>query len=353
MRRRHDSNRHPIQALAPLLGYLRRGGLAPEPVLPEPSLGRDRLLARFGDYLSVERAPTALLVRAHRYWVRPFVEQVVDVSPGTGSRRARGGGRAAVLDCESSTIVTEVGPDDCARAAIVSGFLATSRNREGVADRSYLGSGAPEAPATAQGLTAKQVDSLLDACLIRGTPPDAAIVAAMVCLHRLGRRRGEATGLARRDIHWGHASTARARRHAPATGTGDVGQTAHYLRHGRPDTSSRTVFVRAYAPFTAMAPSTLSRIGPRRRPGRVGMVHAPAGAYRGDRRVDERASLDQVCQPLRHATRHHGDLRQDRPEPACRVGAAVAHHRRHRVSGLEQMVADYLRLHAQPGIQTR
>jgi integrase/recombinase XerD len=56
----------------------------------------------------------------------------------------------------------------------------------------------------------------------------------------------------------------------------DVGQAlVDYLRHGRADTSSRAVFVRARAPFTAMAPSSLSCVVARaaRRAG-LGTVHA-------------------------------------------------------------------------------
>ena len=76
-RRRDYSNHYSMQALEPLLAYLRRVGAAPEPVAPEPCSGGDRLLARFGDYLSVERGLTAPVIEAYTRWVRPFVEQVV------------------------------------------------------------------------------------------------------------------------------------------------------------------------------------------------------------------------------------------------------------------------------------
>ena len=52
-------------------------GSVPESVAPEPCSGGERLLARFGDYLSVERGLTAPVIEAYKHWVRPFVEQVV------------------------------------------------------------------------------------------------------------------------------------------------------------------------------------------------------------------------------------------------------------------------------------
>ena len=77
----------------------------------------------------------------------------------------------------------------------------------------------------------------------------------------------------------------------------------HYLRHGRPDTSSRAAFVRAYAPFTAMAPSSLSCIVARaaRRAG-LGTVHGHRLRHTAaTRALNAGARLDEVAQLLRHA----------------------------------------------------
>jgi integrase/recombinase XerD len=76
-RRRDYSNYCSMRALEPLLAYLRRVGAVPEPVAPEPCSGGDRLLARFGEYLSVERGLTAPVIEAYERLVRPFVEQAV------------------------------------------------------------------------------------------------------------------------------------------------------------------------------------------------------------------------------------------------------------------------------------
>jgi integrase len=157
-----------------------------------------------------------------------------------------------------------------------------------------------------QGLTAEQVDSLLDAC-DRGTPTGRRDYAVMVCLHRLGLRCGEATGLALDDIDWETGTLivhGKGGRHDRLPVPVDVGQAlVHYLRHGRPDTSSRAAFVRAYAPFTAMAPSSLSCIVARaaRRAG-LGTVHGHRLRHTAaTRALNAGARLDEVAQLLRHA----------------------------------------------------
>ncbi len=114
-----------------------------------------------------------------------------------------------------------------------------------------------------EGLTASQVESLLDAC-DRRTSVGRRDYAVIVCLHRLGLRCAEAAGLMLDDIDR-QAATLTIR------GKGgridrlplpvDVGQAlVEYLRHGRPDTSSRAVFVRACAPLTALGRSSVSCI---------------------------------------------------------------------------------------------
>ena len=141
----------------------------------------------------------------------------------------------------------------------------------------------------------------------RRTPAGRRDYAVMVCLHRLGLRCGETARLRLDDIDWetgtliiqgkgGHTD----RLPLPA----DVGQAlADYLRHGRPDTSARAVFVRAHAPLTAMAPSSLSCIVARaaRRAG-LGTVHAHRLRHTAATRVlNAGASLEEVAQLLRHA----------------------------------------------------
>ena len=304
-RRRDYSNLYSMQALEPLLAYLRRVGAAPEPVAPEPCSGGERLLARFGEYLSVERGLTAPVVRAYQHWVRPFVEQVVDVEESD----LRDLGAVDVqrflvanlprLSCKSAQMTA------CALRSFlgfcyVEGIVKASLTAAIPAVAHRRLTGLPE------GLTVEQVDSLLDAC-DRGTPTGRRDYAVIVCLHRLGLRCAETTGLSLDDIDWEtgtliiHGKGGRTDRLPLPV---DVGQAlVDYLRHGRPDTSSRAVFVRACAPFTVMAPSSLSCIVARaaRRVG-MGTVHAHRLRHTAaTRALNAGASLEEVAQLLRHA----------------------------------------------------
>ena len=305
-RRRDYSNHYSMQALEPLLAYLRRVGAAPEPVAPEPCSGGERLLARFGDYLSVERGLTAPVIEAYTRWVRPFVEQVV----GAGQESDLG----------------DLGAVDVQRFLVtnLSGLSRKSAQMTACALRSLLGfcyvEGivavplAEAVPAVAhrklsglpEGLTAVQVDSLLNTC-DRRTSVGRRDYAVIVCLHRLGLRCAETTALLLDDIDWEtgtlsiHGKGGRSDRLPLPV---DVGQAlVDYLRHGRPDTESRAVFVRAYAPFTALARSSLSCIVARaaRRAG-LGTVHAHRLRHTAaTRTLNAGASLEEVAQLLRHA----------------------------------------------------
>jgi site-specific recombinase XerD len=305
-RRRDYSSHYSLQALAPLLEYLRRVGAAPEPVASEPCSGSERLLAWFGDYLSVERGLTAPVVQAYTRWVRPFVEEIV----GVGQESDLGG--LAAVDVRRYLVANL--PGLSRKSAQMTACALRSFLRfcyaEGIVEMSLVGA----IPAVAhrrlaglpQDLTAGQVDSLLDGC-DRRTPAGRRDYAVMVCLHRLGLRCGETARLTLDDIDWetgtlsiqgkgGHTD----RLPLPI----DVGQAlVHYLRHGRPDTSARAVFVRACAPFTAMAPCSLSCIVARaaRRAG-LGTVHAHRLRHTAATRVlNAGASLEEVAQLLRHA----------------------------------------------------
>src|SRR5262249_49413538 len=75
-----------------------------------------------------------------------------------------------------------------------------------------------------------------------------------------------------------------------------------YLRHGRPDTSARTVFVRAAAPFTPLESSSVSCIVARAAArARVGVGHGHRLRHTAaTQTLNAGASLQEVAQLLRH-----------------------------------------------------
>ena len=152
-----------------------------------------------------------------------------------------------------------------------------------------------------------QVTALLEAC-DRCSAVGRRDFAVITVLHRLGLRCAEVTGLRLDDVDW-QAGILRIR------GKGnrvdllplpvDVGRAiVDYLRKGRPQTSARTVFVKARAPHTALAPSGVSCIVARaaRRAG-LGTVHAHRLRHTAaSRTLNAGASLEQVAHLLRHAS---------------------------------------------------
>jgi integrase/recombinase XerD len=305
-RRRDYRNYCSMRALEPLLAYLRRVGAVPEAVAPEPCSGGERLLARFGEYLSVERGLTAPVIAAYTRWVRPFVEQAVGAGQEAdlGDLEAEDVQRFLVTNLpglsRKSAQMTACALRSFLRFCYVEGLVAVSLAEAVPAVAHRKLSGLPE------GLTAGQMESLLDAC-DRCTSVGRRDYAVIVCLHRLGLRCAETAGLMLDDIDWETATLS-------IHGKGgridrlplpvDVGQAlVDYLRHGRPDTPSRAVFVRAYAPFTALGRSGLSCIVARaaRRAG-LGTVHAHRLRHTAaTRTLNAGASLQEVAQLLRHA----------------------------------------------------
>ena len=263
-------------------------------------------MARFGDYLSVERGLSAPVVQAYTRWVRPFVEQVVGVGQEPDL------GKLAAVDVQRFLVAGLAGLSR--KSAQMTACALRSFLRfcyvEGIVEMSLAGA----VPAVAhrrlaglpQDLTAGQVDSLLDGC-DRRTPAGCRDYAVMVCLHRLGLRCGETARLTLDGVDWETGTLSIQGKGARIDRLPlpvDVGQAlVDYLRHGRPDTSARAVFVRAHAPFTAMAPSSLSCIVARaaRRAG-LGTVHAHRLRHTAATRVlNAGASLEEVAQLLRHA----------------------------------------------------
>ena len=64
-----------LAAFRPLLEYLRRLGVSPEPVPAEPLTPAEPLLEEFRAWLLAERGVTPEVARGYRDLVRPFAEQ--------------------------------------------------------------------------------------------------------------------------------------------------------------------------------------------------------------------------------------------------------------------------------------
>jgi len=154
-------------------------------------------------------------------------------------------------------------------------------------------------------LTPDQVGALLETCDLAGAVGcrDRAVI---VLMQRLALRTAEVAALRLEDLDWvGGTVLVRGkggrvdRMPLPA----DVGEAlVAYLRRGRPVTAERTVFVRAFAPFTPLGSSSVSCIVGRaaRRAG-LGTVHGHRLRHTAaSETLNAGATLDEVAQLLRH-----------------------------------------------------
>jgi integrase/recombinase XerD len=306
-RRVSYTSHYSLQALGPVLGYLRRQSVVPETVAPEPSSPTEVLLARYRRYLTDERDLSGPVAHAYSHWITPFVEDRTDAAGHVVFAELTAGDVARFLTAHLPTMTRKTAQ---MTACALRSFLRFLHNQQmvevaladavpAVAHRRL--SGLPQA------LTPAQVDALLGAC-DRSGPVGRRDFAVITMLHRLGLRCAELTGLRLDDVDW-QAGTltihGKGNRIDRLPLPVDVGQAlVGYLRDGRPQTTARTVFVRAVAPFTELAGSGVSCIVARaaRRAG-LGTVHAHRLRHTtASRTLNAGASLEEVAHLLRHAS---------------------------------------------------
>ena len=178
-----------------------------------------------------------------------------------------------------------------------------------------------------------QLGALRDAC-DPSEPVGRRDRAVIAVLSRFGLRCAEAAALQLEDVDWPDGTITV---HGKGNRTDrlplpvDVGEAVvDYLRHGRPDTVARAVFVRVHAPHTALAPSSVSCIVARaaRRAG-LGTVHGHRLRHTAaSKTLNTGASLEDVALLMRHAGRPPRSVTPDRPGQARPVGAPLADRRR-------------------------
>ena len=306
-RRAGYSNYVGVGAVRPILEYLQRVGAAPVSAVEPPASPAEALLARFGGYLTGERALTVPVAQAYCHWVRPFVADVLwrgdidrcgELSAGEVTRFL-----AARLPGLSRKSAQMTG---CALRSLLRFLHCEGIVEVGLADTVpsvayWKGAG------LVRPLDAGQVRALLGAC-DPSDPVGRRDLAVITLMCRMGLRCGEVAGLRLEDIDWARGVVTV---HGKGNRTDrlplpvDVGQAVvDYLRGGRPATSARAVFVRAKAPYTALVNSGVSCIVARaaRRAG-LGTVHGHRLRHTAaSLTLNAGAGLEQVAELLRHTS---------------------------------------------------
>jgi site-specific recombinase XerD len=305
-RRSAGAARHKTRkALGPVLGCLRRLGMAPAAEIPGEDGPAGEILNRYRQFLTTERGLATVTVARYVDCLRPFLDR---------RKSANGLGLGDLTPADVTSFVVAWCPrlnGGVAKLTVTAlrsflGFL----HLDGVTERSLVSA----VPTVARrrlaglpkGLEPDQVRRLLaacDACTAVGCR-DLAILTLLV---RLGLRRGEVAGLRLDDIDW-RAGTitlcGKGNCHERVPLPKDVGlRLAEYLSHARPaDARGRTVFVRHFAPHHALSPARVSTIvGDAARRAGLGRVHAHRLRHTAATELLRAgASLTEIGRLLRH-----------------------------------------------------
>ena len=188
------------QALALLLGYLRRLGVVPLPPLAEPGTAAEVLLGRYRAYLAGERGLAPSTVSHYVAEARLFLDRAAGADLGgladlaaagvsgfvAAECRRRGTGSAKMLVTALRSLL---------RFLFADGLLAAELAAAVPAVAGWRGAGLVTA------LPAGHVAALL-ACCDRDTAAGRRDFAVLMLLARLGLRAGEVAALELDDIDW-------------------------------------------------------------------------------------------------------------------------------------------------------
>ena len=297
-----------LKALAPLLGYLRELGVAPEAEIAGPATHAEALLERYRRYLCAERGLREKVVRGYVDSVRPFVVSHA-AADGTDLGWLTAGDVTAFLTGQSRRLA----PKTAQRLATALRSLLRFWHVEGLIsgplDRA-VPKVANRRPGLPRPLEPTQVQALLASC-DRGTAGGRRDLAMMTLLARMGLRAGEVAGLCLDDIDWrrGEITIAgkgnrRDRLPLPA----DAGEAvADWLQQGRPPTAlDRSVFIRVKAPHRGLTSGGVTQaVAAAARRAGLGVIYAHRLRHSAaTAMLAQGASLTEVGQVLRHRRPH-------------------------------------------------
>ena len=259
-RRSGHSQMHTRRSLVPLLGVLASEGALPAERPPASASATDGVLASFERYLHGERGLGESTVAAYLARARRFL---AGLPAGRGIESIPAHDVIAAVLAESAT--RSVGATQYFVAALRA-FLRFG-HLEGLLARDLSGAALPitgrRRSTLPQGLDASAVRALLRAC-DRRRPVGRRDYALLLVLVRLGLRAGEAAALTLDDIDWRAGEIVvhgKGRRLDRLPLPADVGTAiAGYLRHGRPSTERREVFLRTVAPLGPLSRGGVSCI---------------------------------------------------------------------------------------------
>jgi site-specific recombinase XerD len=292
------------KALVPLLGYLRRLGVAPQPGQPEPATAVEAMLEAYRAWLLGERGVTPAVARGYLDLVRPFAER--HAADGcAGLRDVTAGDVTAFLTAQSRRLA----PKTAQRLATALRSLLRFWHLQGLIcgplDRA-VPKVANRRPGLPRPLEPGQVRAMLDAC-DRATAAGRRDLAMLTLMARMGLRAGEVAGLRLDDIGWRAGQITirgKGNRRDLLPLTADAGEaTAAWLRDGRPSTApGRTVFTRIKAPHQGLTTGGVTQaVAAAARRAGLGTIYAHRLRHSAaTAMLAQGGSLTEIGQVLRH-----------------------------------------------------
>ena len=295
------------RALRPLLMYLQDRGATPSGPPPIPAGPVDEALARYRQYLVVERGLSERTVGGYVHAVRPFLRRCISAD-----------GLALDIDQLSEADVTAFMVARCAEQSRgAAQFTATALRSllrflhvTGATAGSLAGAVPSVHSRRLAGLPSRldpeHVRRLLAAC-DRQTLSGSRDFAVITTLARLGLRSAEVATLRLDDVHWRVGELVvqgKGRRAERVPLPSDVGAVLVAYLHRRSATAQgRTLFVRLAAPHAPFRPSTVTHIvaGAAQRAG-LGHVNAhQLRHFAATQLLRAGAPLSEIQDFLRHA----------------------------------------------------
>lgn len=312
-------------ALSGVTEWLRRQGVVEGPVaMPADMSDMDRILLEYRGWLREDRGLAPATIENYAGYVGRFL---TEISGGLELRLA------SVRAAQIADYIRRLAPKDRTFAAAkhivtaLRSFFRFARYRDYI-----LIDLAATVPSVAgwsmasipRAMPADQVQTLMVVSRTWRTPSGLRNRAVLLLLARLGLRAGEVVRLELDDIDWNEGFLrvpGKGRAERPLPLPHDVGEAvAAYLEHGRPESSSRRVFVRSRAPFDGLrSHSDICQIVARAI-ARAGIKPVSKGAHqlRHALAVDmlrAGATLTDISQVLRHgsadATRRYAKVDLD------------------------------------------
>jgi site-specific recombinase XerD len=292
------------RAAGPMLGYLRRLGVVPEPEVAPPEGPSEQLLERYRDYLVRERGLVATTVVRYLDVARSFLKG--RMRPEGLDLASLGGADVTGFVLRESRVLGSGSAKN-----MVSGLRSLLRFLYAQGESPALAEAVPtvagwRGASLPRALDPTGVSRLLTSC-DRRTRVGRRDHAVLTLLVRLGLRAGEVAALELDDVNWRRGELVvrgKGDRHERLPLPVDVGEAmSAYLLDGRPPGGRRRLFLRARAPFDVwLTPGGVKGIVSR---ACARAEVSPAGAHRlrhtaATELLRSGASLAEVAQVLRH-----------------------------------------------------